>query len=139
MRHSFAIALLLLLTACIDPITFETGSEPRRLVVDGFISNISFEERAFLPAPASKFYLALRWTSIVDNVRDQVISDAKVFLMASNGARIDYLWNEQDQRYILSDDSFAAEEGVSYKVRIETANGGVYESDSDSVYPAPAL
>ncbi|WP_339877837.1 DUF4249 domain-containing protein [uncultured Algoriphagus sp.] len=139
MRHSFAIALLLILTACIDPITFETGSEPRRLVVDGFISNISFEERAYLPAPASKFYLALRWTSNVDNVKDEVISGAKVSLIASDGTTIDYLWSEADQRYLILDDSFAAKEGVNYKVHIETANGAVYESDPDSVHPAPQL
>ncbi len=80
MRQSFAIAVLLLLTACIDPITFETGSEPRRLVVDGYISNISFTEQAQKPAPPVRFYVALRWTSDVGNVRDEVISNAEVSL-----------------------------------------------------------
>ncbi|MDR7129479.1 hypothetical protein J2X69_001816 [Algoriphagus sp. 4150] len=138
MRQTFSIALVLLLTACIDPITFETGSESRRLVVDGFISNISFVEQSQKPAPPLRFYVALRWTSDVGNVRDEVISNARVMLMTEEGESYRYFWDVQEQRYLIEDDTFYAKENVLYKLRIET-DGKVYESDSDKLYPAPAI
>ncbi|MGX7835629.1 hypothetical protein ACWKSR_10815, partial [Campylobacter fetus subsp. venerealis] len=81
----------MMLTACIDPISFETGSEPRRLVVDGFISNISYTEQSEKPAPPQRFYVALRWTSVVNNVLDEVIPDARVTLLGSDGESYAYL------------------------------------------------
>ncbi|WP_323836059.1 DUF4249 domain-containing protein [Algoriphagus sp. D3-2-R+10] len=139
MRQSFAIALVLLLTACIDPITFDTGSEPRRLVVDGYISNISFAEQSQKPAPPLRFYVALRWTSDVDNVRDEVISDAEVKLITSDGVSYEYFWDDLEQRYLIEDENFHAEENIAYKVHIETSEGEIYESDTDKLYPAPSI
>ncbi|WP_439490608.1 DUF4249 domain-containing protein [Algoriphagus sp.] len=139
MRQSFAIALLLILTACIDPISFETGSEPRRLVVDGFISNISYLEQSKKAAPPQRFYVALRWTSVVNNVLDEVITDAKVTLLTSEGESYAYLWNPEAKKYLIGDADFSAKVGVTYKVRIETSDGKIYESDEDGIHPAPAI
>lgn len=139
MRQSFAIAVLLLLTGCIDPITFETGIEPRRLIVDGFISNISFAEQAQKPAPPVRFYVALRWTSDVGNVKDEVISNAEVSLLSSDGLRYEYFWSADQQRYLIQDMDFYAKENITYKIHIETAEGVVYESENDRLYPAPPI
>ncbi|SFT91113.1 protein of unknown function [Algoriphagus locisalis] len=139
MRQSYIIALLLILTACIEPISFETGSEPRRLVVDGFISNISFAEQSLKPAPPRRFYVAVRWSSEVDNVLDEVISDASVTLISSEGESFGYFWDEGEQRYLIRDASFHAEENVDYKVRVVSSDGKVYESDTDKLHPAPEI
>ena len=88
----------MILMACIEPISFETGSEPRRLVVDGFISNISFADQSQKPAPPRRFYVAVRWSSAVDNVLDEVISDATVTLISSDGESIGYFWDQAEQR-----------------------------------------
>lgn len=139
MRHNFAIGVLLLLTACIDPISFETGSETRRLVVDGYVSNVSFTEQSQNPAPPVRFYIALRWTSDVDNVYDEVISNAEVTLMTSSGESYGYSWDTEKQRYLIDDLDFHAEENVDYKIHVRTASGDVYESATDRLYPAPSI
>lgn len=139
MRRIFALASLFLLTTCIDPIKFDVEGEATRLVIDGFISNVSYTEQCLNPAPAMRFYVALRWTSDVTNVIDQVISDADVSLLTSEGDTYSYSWSIDEQRYLIDDVDFAAQENVDYRVHVELANGEVYESIDDQLYPAPAI
>lgn len=139
MRRIFAIASLFLLTTCIDPIKFDVEGEEARLVIDGFISNVSFTEQSLNPAPAMRFYVALRWSSDVTNVLDEVISDASVSLLTSEGESYRYSWDFNQQRYLINDVDFAAKENVDYRIHVELANGEVYESFDDQLYPAPAI
>jgi len=125
--------------ACIDPIDFDTGDEPRRLVVEGLITNNSFYERLSWPAPPEHFYVALRWTSEVNNERDETISDAIVRLIASDGNTYEYVWVDDQQRYLLAHPEFGAEPGISYFLRITLASGEVYESGKDELHPAPPI
>ncbi|MGX7835605.1 DUF4249 family protein, partial [Campylobacter fetus subsp. venerealis] len=39
----------------------------------------------------------------------------------------------------MEDVNFSAKAGIAYKVRIETSEGKIYESDEDSIHPAPAI
>ena len=139
MRGSIAIAALLLLAACIDPVKFDTGSEAKRLVVDGFITNVSFTERQQYPAIPTRFYVALRWTSEVGNEKDEVIEGATVNLVSSEGESYSYYWDEDLQRYLIQDDDFAAKEGVEYWVKVTTPDGKSFESTPDRIYPAPPI
>ena len=118
MRSILVFGLILGLTACIDPIRFDTGSESRRLVVDGFITNISYQDRLDMPATPERFYVALRWTSEVGNDRDEVITHAFVQLISSENDTIPYYWDHDRQRFTMYDDEFSAREGVEYKIRV---------------------
>jgi len=131
--------LLAFAMACIDPIEFDTGNEPQRLVVDGMITNQSYFDRQEFPAPAERFYVALRWTSPVGNERDQVIRDARVELHSSSGEIYLYQWDEELKRYVFPEDDFSAELETFYFVRISLSSGAIYESEPEKLYPAPAI
>ena len=100
------ISIFLIFSGCIDPIEFDTGNEPPRLVVDGYISNRSLNERSQWPMNAEPFYVALRWSGPVNNERDEVISDASVELYSSDGTTIDFVWDSEELKYIMPLDDF---------------------------------
>jgi hypothetical protein len=132
-------AAVTMIVGCIDPIEFDTGDEPRRLVVDGFITNNSWSAREEFPAPAQPFNVALRWTSEVNNEFDELINDAQVLLVDSEGRAFEYLWSPVDEHYVLPDPDFSAQPGLKYYLQITLANGEVYESEKEELHVVPPI
>ncbi len=130
---------LMILSGCIDPIEFDTGSESRRLVVEGLISNVSYNERELLPNYPERFYVKLQWTGPVNNERNDVISDATVHLVDDLGEAWEYIWVAETSSYLMPFDDFKAEPGRSYHLRIELSDGKVYESEEETMHVAPSL
>jgi hypothetical protein len=139
MKNVFFCLALICLFSCIEPVEIDVDSEEPRLVVEGIISNISFEERTQLPQNARPFHVRLGYTSEVGNDRDPVISDATVTLHALSGDSWPYAWSSKYERYFLLDTEFKAEEGESYFVEIELSNGKRYVSDPEEMIPSPEI
>ena len=133
------LASVAILSSCIEPIDFETGNEPRRLVVDGLITNNSYLDRLSFPGPAERFYVALRWTRDVSNELDEVINDANVQLIMSGGENIQYVWNPENNRYENPIDDFKAEEGIKYHIEVELSSGKIYRSEPEMLNPVPSI
>jgi hypothetical protein len=70
---------------------------------------------------------------------DEVISDANVQLIASNGEIIRYVWNPENNRYEIPFDDFKAGDGIRYHIQIELSSGQTYTSEEEQLYPAPPI
>jgi hypothetical protein len=136
MKKALVFALsLLIITSCIEPYTFDNKDVKPVLVVEGFISDVSYNESLLLPNDGRFFGIKLKYTSIVTNKYDDVIEDATVRLISDDG----FYWNytptffEDSFQYLLIDNDFHAEEGKSYKIQIILSNGETYESEFQSL------
>ncbi len=139
-KFCFYIALCTLLTSgCIEPIEFETGSEPPRLVVDGTITNISFNDRQTLPENPELFHIRLQWTGPINNERNDLIKSAEITLYDDAGGSWVYSWSEDQQQYVLPYADFKVEDEKSYHIQILLADGEVYESRPQCMRAAPPL
>ncbi len=138
-KFSFLLIPIILLLGCIDPITFDTGNESRRIVIEALITNISYEERLSLPAVPERFYARVQYTGPVNNERNELIEDATVTLYDDQENSWNYVWDDGQQQYILPFDDFAAEEGRTYYLEVRLANGDIYESQKEVLRPVPPL
>jgi len=124
------IVLNILLGGCIEPYDFVVENNEPRLVVEGFISNVSFDQSIKYPSDGRHFSIELRFTSNVVNIRDEVVSGAQVQLMDDNGAAWPYTEIEGESAiYMMLDSTFYAENGREYKLKICLPDGDIYESD----------
>ena len=127
---------MLIFTTCIDPIEFDTSSEPFRLVVQGYITDVPAKNRETDDDMSPLFRVKLSMSSPVSNLRDNPVMEATVLLL-------DDLGNERklveffDGEYVLVDGDFRAVEGRSYFIRISTPDGNVYESRPQRLSKSP--
>lgn len=124
-----------ILNSCVEPYDFVPKEAENYLVVEGFISNISFNTSATYPQDPRYFYIKLRYTNIVSNVRDSMITDASVQLVSDSGTKWIYqlAYLNEEWIYLLEDDQFFAEDQVGYKLMIELNNGELYETDFQTI------
>jgi hypothetical protein len=104
--------------------------EPQ-LVVEGYISNLSYTDYQNYPTDPRYFWVKLRKTSIVSNVLDEFITDATVSLISEQGLHWNYQLRYQptgEPLYILQDDDFKAQQDVGYKLQVILSNGEFYET-----------
>jgi len=126
---------LFIFTSCIEQYNFENTEVKPVLVVEGFISDISFNESLLLPYDGRFFGIKLKYTSIVTNKYDEVIEDATVRLISDDG----FYWNYSPEylsdgfQYLLKDPDFHTEQGKMYKIQIVLSNGETYESDYQAI------
>jgi hypothetical protein len=66
---------------CIEPYEFTVKNNNPTLVVEGFISNVSFNESLNFPSDGRYFTVYLRYTSDVINKKDEVVKNAVVYLL----------------------------------------------------------
>lgn len=122
---------LIFFTSCLDQFTFKSEEIKPVLVVEGFISNVSYNDSASLPNDPRYFSIKLRYTSIVSNVYDQVIYDASVRLISDDGFHWNYTpeFTNSGFVYSLKTNDFKAEMGKKYKLQIVLSNSETYETD----------
>ncbi len=129
----------LMLTACIDPIEFDADSESRRIVIEGQITNISYNERMSLPEFPAPFMVRVQYTGPVNNERNEPITDADVILLDDTGSTWTYVYDSEFMQYVMTDDEFRAEAGRSYTLRVTFSNGEVYESAPQQMKAGPPI
>ena len=120
--------MLFFMTACIEPYQFVIENKVPVLVVEGFVSNVSYQETLNYPGDGRYFYVKLSNTSDVINIRGEVVGGASVTLLANSGESWSYS-EKVPGEYYLFDKEFKVNEGTSYKIQIVLANGEIYETD----------
>ncbi len=124
------IAGLVPLLSCITPFDPELTDEDAKLTVEGLITDQMGPYRV-------KLSYSTTYTS--GNAKsDFTIYDAKVIIRddAGNEEKLTYT---QGGTYVTSVDGIRGEVGKSYSVRIELANGKVYESTPDYLAAVPEI
>lgn len=124
--------LYLLMLGCIEPYEFVVEDKEPRLVVEGFISDKSYNETLLYPSNGRYFTVKLSYTSDVTNEWGQNVSGASVQLIDNHGNQISYV-NIGDGSYSILDPDFKAEEGREYKLKITLSADEIYESSWESL------
>ena len=131
-KLSFCLACL---NSCVESFTFDTSKEEDFLVVDGYISDVSFDESVLEPMDPKYFQISLKMTNAVSNTIDEVVTSAQVELVDDSGEHWDYT-ETTGGIYRLYFEDFEAKEGKSYKLSIKLKNGEEYESDLEFLPPS---
>jgi hypothetical protein len=129
MRFSIYFIFFLFAIGCIEPYEFVVKNTQPSLVVEGFISDKSFNETLQYPSDGRYFTIKLSTTGDVTNVRPKPVSGAFVKIVNDAGEEVEYT-ESVDVRgtYSLNLDIFRAVQGVKYKLHI-VVEEDIYESD----------
>ncbi|AWV98759.1 DUF4249 family protein [Arcticibacterium luteifluviistationis] len=123
------IFLFLALTSCNEKYDFNVTSDTPGIVIEASVSDISFTESIDFPSAGRYFSVRLSQTTTVDNVRDKLISGARVVLNDSEGNSWQYEENTTGTGlYYLRNDAFYAQDEVSYQLVISLVEGPRFES-----------
>lgn len=122
------VFLFVSILGCIEPYEFVINDDTPVLVVEGFITDVSYNQSKEYPSDGRYFQVKLSYTSDVTNVRGESVSGATVQLLSSEDER--WLYKEAGNgEYMLKYSDFAAIPGVSYKLSISISGGDVFESE----------
>ena len=125
---------------CVEIYEFNIKNDKPSLVIEGQISNVSFNECHEFPAEGRYFTVRLSKTSNVDNVRDKKVNNASVYLTDDRGNIWEYIASVRYPGiYTLLEEDFKAEPGVSYQLQV-ISDEGFYSSDWEQlpeVEPGP--
>lgn len=124
----FSLLFLTLTPACVEPYEFVIEKKSPALVVEGLVTDISFEETVQYPSDGRYFFVKLSYAHNVVNQRSEVVSGAKVSLLSTGGKEWEYTEQEAG-KYLLLDKEFKATEGLGYKLRIMLPNEDSFESE----------
>lgn len=131
--------IFLLASACIEPYDFKIKNESPALVVEGYISDVSYNESLQYPSDGRFFTIKLRLTSDVVNLRDKVAENASVRIESSTGEEWHYTeLPYQPGTYVLNDKDFKAFPGVQYKLQILLTDERRFESSWEELPSAGA-
>lgn len=119
---TFLFLLLLSMGACIEDFEFDGISVEEGIVVEGYISNQSYNDLIPLPLPARYFTLKLSNVGQVKNVRNEPIVGAQIELHQDNGVIYDYSEIENGE-YGLFYEDFKVEADRSYHLEITLPDG----------------
>lgn len=132
MRRLSWILTLSVFIGCVEPFQFDVSDEPQGIVVDGYISDLSYNDLLSYPQDSRYFELNLKYVSTVKNVRDEKILGARVELTADDGEVWDYA-EIGEGAYGLFYEDFKVEPGRQYSLTITLPNGTVINSDMESL------
>lgn len=121
-RLTIPILIFLILSACIEDFEFDGISAGEGIVVEGFISNQSYNDLLSLPLSPRYFTLKLSNVGEVENVRNEPVLGAKIELHQDNSVVYDYAEIEGGE-YGLFYETFRAEPGSEYHLEITLADG----------------
>lgn len=133
MRAFKFLGVFLIVFSCIEPYTFVVLDNTPALVVEGYISDKSFDDTRAYPSDGRFFTIRLTSTTDVTNVSPEPVTDANVILLSDADEEWVYQHSgNQPGVYILNDSAFKAVPGVQYRIRIITEDED-YESSWQSM------
>ena len=127
--RSIIVLLAALLTGCIEPFVFDVEKKEPPLVIESYISNISYNETREYPSDGRFFTTKLRYGQAVSN-RGENVSGAQVLLISDEGDS--WIYTEIHNKpgvYMLFDPNFKAQNDVAYKLQITLTNDDQFESE----------
>lgn len=129
-RFFLSFATFLFINGCVENFEFEIDNETPSLVVEGFISDKSYNVTKLYPSDGRRFTIKLKETGAVTNAHDNVVTKAQVSLIDYHGSKKVFTESlEEPGYYILLDDDFSATIGNKYMLRITLNEGDIYESE----------
>jgi hypothetical protein len=124
------IMILIVAGSCVELYDFQVDQDNTSLVIEGEISNMSFNAYQELPADGRYFTVKLSRTGNVANERRIPVGNARVILTDDSGNQWDYTTSEMvPGHYFLYEKDFFAEEGKRYRLKVILQEGELYESD----------
>jgi hypothetical protein len=133
-KHLGKFLLFLIIFGCVEPYSFVIHNETKTLVVEGYISDKSFNETLLYPSDGRYFSVRLSYSGDVTNGRPVMIPGASVVLKNDLGEEWAYTEsNKEPGVYLLLNDDFEAVGGVNYKLRILPPADEVYESEWETL------
>lgn len=121
--------LLILTSGCVELYDFRIKNENPSLVIEGEISDLSYNEYKEIPADGRYFSVRLSQTNNVSNVRNKPVGNADVRLVDSEGSTWSYEASEVNPGYyFLMDRDFQAAAGIQYRLIVILPEGSRYES-----------
>jgi hypothetical protein len=133
MRAFKFLGIFLVVFSCIEPYTFVVPDNTPSLVVEGYISDKSFNDTRSYPSDGRYFSVRLTYTTDVTNVRPEPVREATVMLISDSNEEWVYQQSAAEPGvYYLYDSAFKALPAVQYKIRIVTEDED-YESSWQSI------
>jgi len=130
MRRLFHIIFILLSVSCVEPYQFRIEDTAPALVIEGIITDKSYNESLGFPSDGRFFSIRLTRTGDVINTRPQPVRNATVQLESELES---WSYEEKDDGlYELTDPDFKALPGINYRMRIQTEETS-YTSDWESL------
>ena len=123
--------LFLFIIGCIEPYEFIVKVNDPVLVVEGYISDKSFNETLTYPSDGRYFIVKLSLTDDVINHRPVLVSGAAVQLVSDQNEEWPYTESDPVLNpgvYMLLDGDFKALRTIKYKLRISLRGESSYES-----------
>lgn len=127
--------ILLLFTACVEPFDFDRNNSDPQLVIEAYVSDVSYSESLNAPSNGRYFEVKLKWSRpVASNVLDSITPFADVRLIDDENNEWQYHENTSDWgTYIMFDPEFKACEDRQYKLQITLRDDEVYESNWESL------
>ena len=118
-------------TGCIEPFSFDIENDDPPLVIESYISNVSYNESIEYPSDGRFFITKLRYgQNLMD--KGQNVTDAQVRLLSDNGLSWMYT-SVRPGEYWLLDTDFQAVTGARYKLQVSLLSGEIYDSDWETM------
>ncbi|MEO9803784.1 MAG: DUF4249 domain-containing protein [Reichenbachiella sp.] len=124
--------------ACVEQFNFDVSHESPLLVVEGFVSDLSYDDIQNYPVDARYFEVKLKITSGVKNKHDEPVAGAEIQVIDDLAESWEYTEVEPGI-YRLFFEDFKAEAGRSYMLNLELSNGDRYESNFEMPPPNQEL
>jgi hypothetical protein len=128
----FCCIFFLTTSACVEPYQFVVENREPALVVEGLLTDASYQETVKYPSDGRYFFVKLSYAHDVTNQKSETVSGAKVSLISSGGE--EWRYTEQEPgTYLLLDKAFKAKNEEAYKLNIVLENEDAFESDWQSL------
>lgn len=133
-KKTFQILFIVSFTVvgCIEPYSFDIENVDPPLVIESYISNVSYNESIEYPSDGRFFVTKLRYGQNLKN-KGQNVTDAQVKLLSDNNNNWTYTSVESGEYWLLDND-FQAVGGTRYKLQVTLISGEMYESDWEELH-----
>jgi len=122
------IICLFIFYGCVERFEFVIKNNDPVLVVEGYVTDVSYNETLCYPSDGRYFTVKLSRTSDVVNMKSEKVSGANVLLTSDAGLSWQYV-ERGDGEYYLLDDDFKANNEDSYQLSVTLNDGQTYASD----------